>query len=363
MERLQHLFEGSVKLVDLPKEFKIAQFETPGGKVQINTIEWINAKEGEIVVKVASCGLNETDLIVKYGLLPHFKYPMAPGSSVTGEVVQVGPGAKHFKVGQKVCGVAAHGALGEYAVVNANYAVELKDKGLSASQAYVEVFEGARIDAELRRFDHETLHLARDEVHRRRDANSRLGFTGEEGAVIVYGSGAAARVAIQVLHSKNHRAVLVVPDSNTRWTPSFYDVNDSDMHMADSEIASALKFTGGIRLVLAVSQPDVGFTHLLDAMRYGGEIVVFGPHREKQLQVPLAHVIGKALVIRGAQWPDHKSLEEVLALVDKHLLHVSLNRYGFNEDEIATAFNDLENKTKFDQPIIVVSKEPQAKVA
>jgi len=43
--------------------------------------------------------------------------------------------------------------------------------------------------AELRRFEKEQKELSRDELHRRNDANARLGFTTEHGIDVVIGDG------------------------------------------------------------------------------------------------------------------------------------------------------------------------------
>jgi D-arabinose 1-dehydrogenase-like Zn-dependent alcohol dehydrogenase len=308
--------------------------------------------------------LNSTDKIAKFNLTGNLKYPVTPGSSVVGEIVQVGGGVSKFKVGHRIFGVCAHGTLAEYAIVNADYLIELRGKNLATQETFVEVFEGSRVEAELRRFEHEEKELSRDEHRRRVNANERLGYIGG-GVTIVLGEGAHARVAIQVIKatstSKDHRILLIVPDNGSRWGSSFYDIQDSDLLVSSNDVPATLKSIGGIRLAIAVDQPENGFDHLLDAMRYGGEIVVLSAHHERQLRLPLGQIVSKALVVRGAVWPDRHSLEKCLELVDRHALHVSVNRYHFTNEGVNAAFADLQHKTKFDQPVIVVSELPQPK--
>lgn len=106
-------------------------------------------------------------------MLSHLRYPITPGSMVTGKVVQMGQNVKHMKLGYQVvgsfhpllslgsksldrarllwvAGVAAHGGLAEYAVLNADYACELKKKEGATQQAFAEVFEGARCEGKPR---------------------------------------------------------------------------------------------------------------------------------------------------------------------------------------------------------------------
>jgi len=52
--------------------------------------------------------------------------------------------------------------------------------------------------------------------------------------------------------------------------------------------------------------------------------------------------------------------EKVLELVDRHALHVTVNRYKFDQEEINKAWEDLEIKTKFDQPVVIVCETIQA---
>ncbi|GAA5825992.1 hypothetical protein JCM5353_008989 [Sporobolomyces roseus] len=345
MDQLLHLFDSNVKVFEAPKVFKAARFTSPGSKLEIKEVEWVHPKEGEIVVKVFSVGLHSTDEIVKHGLLPYLKYPITPGSSFAGEVVQTGAGVKHhaYKIGHNVVGVCAHGALAEYAVVNADYVVELKKP-------------------ELRRFEKEQKELSRDETHRRNDANERLGYHGH-GIDVVIGDGGAARIAVQVLKATSVHKVqrIIVITSNDRWNAAFYDVEPSELLLTShNDLAGALKVIGGIRFAVAVNQPDDAFDQILEAMRYSSELVVLAPNHAHKLHVPLAPIVAKALSIRGAVWPDKVSLEKVLELVDRHALHVSVNRYKFDQEGINKAWEDLEMKTKFDQPVVIVSETIQA---
>ncbi|GAA5829455.1 hypothetical protein JCM3766R1_001104 [Sporobolomyces carnicolor] len=344
MERLSHLFDSAAKLDSLPSEFKCAQFS-------------------KIVVKVTSCGLHSTDQIIKHGMLSHLRYPITPGSMVTGKVVQMGQNVKHMKLGYQVVGVAAHGGLAEYAVLNADYACELKKKEGATQQAFAEVFEGARCEAELRRFEHEQKSLSKDEHRRVANANERLGFHGE-GVDVVIGHGGSARVAVQVLkHAstrKDQRVIVVT--SNDRFNHTFYDVEEADhLLLSHNEVGSALKAIGGIRFAIAACQPsDAGFEQILEAMRYASELVVLAPRHEMKLQIPLAPVVSKALSIRGAIWPDRVALDKVVEMVHERALHVSVNLYKFSPEDVNKAWNDLEEETKFDQPVVVVEETIQA---
>lgn len=57
---------------------------------------------GEIVVKVAYCGVCHTDLHIVEGELPLARLPLIPGHQVVGQVVEVGPRTERFQVGDRV---------------------------------------------------------------------------------------------------------------------------------------------------------------------------------------------------------------------------------------------------------------------
>lgn len=63
------------------------------------------AGEGQLLVKVAACGVCRTDLHVVEGELPGAKLPIIPGHQVVGEVVTVPRGERRFACGDRV-GVA-----------------------------------------------------------------------------------------------------------------------------------------------------------------------------------------------------------------------------------------------------------------
>ena len=57
---------------------------------------------GEVLVRVAACGVCRTDLHVVEGDLPLVRSPLVPGHQVVGRVEAAGPGAARFSVGDRV---------------------------------------------------------------------------------------------------------------------------------------------------------------------------------------------------------------------------------------------------------------------
>src|SRR5689334_7559167 len=95
-------------------------FERPGEPLRAVEIPAPVPGPGQVLVRVAACGVCRTDLHVVYGELPNPKLPLVPGHEIVGEVVVPGEGAKRFKSGDRVgipwlgwtCGVCAYCAGG-----------------------------------------------------------------------------------------------------------------------------------------------------------------------------------------------------------------------------------------------------------
>src|SRR5690349_25120621 len=84
---------------------------------------------GEVLVKVASAGLNGADMLQRKG-----GYPAPPGSpadipglELAGEVVGLGPGATRFDEGDRVMAIVGGGGQAELATVHERQAIRVPD--------------------------------------------------------------------------------------------------------------------------------------------------------------------------------------------------------------------------------------------
>lgn len=93
------------------------------------------AGQGELLIRVQAAGVNRPDVLQRMG-----KYPLPadaspiPGLEVAGEIVQLGAGVSHFKVGERVCALTNGGGYAEYCSVPAGQALPWPH-GFNAIQA------------------------------------------------------------------------------------------------------------------------------------------------------------------------------------------------------------------------------------
>ncbi len=89
----------------IPETMRAAVLRDHDKGLQVETIRTPHPKAGEVLIKVAACGLCHSDLHVIGGAIA-FPLPAVLGHEVTGTIVEVGPGNEHtgLEVGQNVAG-------------------------------------------------------------------------------------------------------------------------------------------------------------------------------------------------------------------------------------------------------------------
>jgi (R,R)-butanediol dehydrogenase/meso-butanediol dehydrogenase/diacetyl reductase len=85
---------------------RAARFYEPGKPLQLDIIPDPTPGEGQIVFKVARCGICGTDvhMTADHGGKPYVLYPpeTTPGHEYTGEIVAIGRGVEKFKLGDRI---------------------------------------------------------------------------------------------------------------------------------------------------------------------------------------------------------------------------------------------------------------------
>ncbi|KAF5470229.1 hypothetical protein F2P56_010754 [Juglans regia] len=123
------------------KLMKAVQYNAYGGGpdgLQHVEVPVPTPNKDEVLLRVEAASLNPFDWKVQKGMLRPFlpsKFPHIPASDVAGEVIEVGPGAKNFKVGDKIVAMTNPrngGGLAEFAVTKESLTVA-RPPGVSAA--------------------------------------------------------------------------------------------------------------------------------------------------------------------------------------------------------------------------------------
>jgi len=228
---------------------------------------------GEVLIRVASAGLNGADLHQLRGgyPAPPGSPPDIPGLELAGEVAATGPGVLRFQAGDRVMGVVGGGGQAELAVVHERQLMPVPENvELVAAGAIPEVFTTAHdaifTQAALRPGERLLVHGA-------------AGGVGT--AAVQLGAATGARVTATVRSPGNREAVAALGAE---------EVLDPEQGFAD-----AGPFDVILELVGAPNLPED-----LKALDTLGRIVVIGVGGGFKAEVNLLALMGKRATLRAS---------------------------------------------------------------
>lgn len=121
----------------LPEQMRVIEIAATGGPEMLQPAmrPLPEPAAGEILVRVAAAGVNRPDVLQRRG---HYAPPPGasdiPGLEIAGEVVAVGEGVQHYRIGDSVCALIAGGGYAEYCRVHESNALPVP-AGLSMTEA------------------------------------------------------------------------------------------------------------------------------------------------------------------------------------------------------------------------------------
>ena len=110
----------------LPSYMTVIAIRAPGGPEMLAPQErpLPVLAAGEVLIKVAAAGVNRPDVRQREGNYPPPKGATdIPGLEIAGEVVALGPDAKRWKIGDKVCALVVGGGYAQYCPAHESHAL------------------------------------------------------------------------------------------------------------------------------------------------------------------------------------------------------------------------------------------------
>ncbi|MBB2893587.1 alcohol dehydrogenase catalytic domain-containing protein [Flexivirga oryzae] len=276
---------------------------------------------GQLLVKVAYCGVCRHDLLTRAGAFPRALVPVTLGHQVSGWVAATGPDVRDFAVGDRVmtmiftgCGRCRRCAAGEEALCEEQtpqFLGEDRDGGY-AEYVVVEARTSLTVPA--------TMPLAEAAIMTCTLGTAYHAVVGRGGVqagdlVVVTGaSGGVGVHAIEVLAMLGARAVGVVSSG-----ASVGPVRQAGA--VDVIVSPDRRFSGELRrrygqadVVLdVVGEPTLNES--CHAVRPGGRVVVIGNVNGRHARIPPAYLILKEIALVGTKSCSIAEMNEVLSLV------------------------------------------------
>lgn len=316
------------------EHMRAMQLDRPGTPLVMRERELPRPGPGEVLVKVAACGVCRTDLHVVDGELPHPKHPIVPGHEIVGRVAAIGAGVRGFALGERVgvpwlgwtCGVCPYcrggrenlcdrplftgytrdGGYASHVIADERYCFPLPE-GIGDSEAAPLLCAG----------------LIGWRCYR---------FAGEGTALGLYGFGAAAHILAQVAASQGRQVYAFTRQGDTgsqefarrlgvRWAGSAEE-------LPPEPLDAAIIFAPVGALVPAA----------LRAVKKGGRVVCGGIHMSDIPSFPYAILWEEREIVSVANLT-RADANEFLTLVPKVGLHTSVKLYPLAEAN--TALDDL----------------------
>src|SRR5687768_9914924 len=306
--------------------------ETPGQPVQPRALPCPQPGPDEVLVKVVACAVCRTDLHVVDGELPDPKRPIIPGHEIIGYVVTCGANVDQFSIGERVgipwlgwtCGHCEYcrreqenlcprarftgyqidGGYADYTVADARYCFRIPD-------AYSDVEAAPLLCAGLIGY-------------------RALKMTENAGRVGIYGFGAAAHIAAQILRYQG-RTLFGFTRPGDRMAQDFARemgavwAGDSDM-MPPKKLDAAIIFAPVGALVPTA----------LRAIRPGGIVVCGGIHMSDIPAFPYDILWREKRVVSVANLT-RKDAEEFLSLAPKVPVRVRTESLPLSQANAALA--------------------------
>ncbi len=294
---------------------------------QIGAIELVDdwaaptAGAGQVVVRVAACGVCHRDLIDRDGGYPFLQRPVVTGHEVAGVVEAVGAGVGAFAVGDRVvavhrapCGACAACRAGEetrcvgspvmYGItVDGGYAerVALWESSL------VRVPDGVELEAAAVLHCTAAVALRALRAHARLAAGETVLMTGASGGVGVH--------ALQVARELGARVIAVTSSEGKVEALRALGADDVVVARDGTWHKEVMARTGGGADVALELVGAPTFNAALRSLRFGGRLVLVGNVTRERVEVNPGYVIARELGIAGSASATRAELGEVLGWV------------------------------------------------
>ncbi|AMY70190.1 NADPH:quinone oxidoreductase family protein [Frigidibacter mobilis] len=255
------------------------RLDTIGTPPRLMQIDRPTPAPGEVLVRIAACGLNFADtLMIKGAYQEAPPLPATLGMELAGTVEALGPGVEAPAIGTRVALFAGHGGLAEYGCFPATRCLPLPGSMDFVDAAAFQVAYG-------------TSHLA---------LTRRAGLQAGETLVVTGAAGGVGLTAVEIGALMGARVVAVARGEDKLAAAAAAGATvclDSD----NADLRAEVKALGGADVLYDAVGGDA-FAALFRAMRPEGRILAIGFASGTVPQIPANHLLVKNVSVMGFYW-------------------------------------------------------------
>ncbi len=246
---------------------------------------------GEVLVRIAACGLNFADLLMLRGAYQERpQLPFTLGMEASGIVEALGPGTDGPAPGTRVAAFAGQGGLAEYGCFAADRCLPLPDAMPFEEAAGFQIAYG-------------TSHLA---------LTSRAALAPGERLAVLGAAGGVGLTAVEIGKRMGAQVVAVARGAD-RLAAARAAGADHLLDAASVDLRAELKALGGVDVVYDPVGGAQGEAALA-ALRAGGRMLVIGFASGEMPHVALNRLLVKNIAVHGFYWGGYMALRpEILS--------------------------------------------------
>ena len=320
---------------------------------------------GEVLVKVAACGVNNTDVWTREGAYgadeqsawqgSAFAFPRIQGADIVGHIVAMGEGVDISRLGQRVMvnptlyGDAGHVAQGQSGLFNASYIGSERDGGFAeyacAPQQNAHVIDSSLSDAELSTFM--TSYLTAQHMLNRAALQAR------ETILVTGASGGVGSALVQLARVRGARVIAVIGRGKEQHLAGLGV--EGFVFRDEANLAAAIQ-TQWPSVAIDVIADIVGgsqVSQLLEVLRVGGRYVTAGAIAGPMVTLDWRKVYLKHLTLLGATMGTQDEAKQIVELVASGQLKPLLSA-TYALENLVQAQQDFKNKKHFGKLAIVL---------
>lgn len=328
---------------------KAAVFHGPGAGLKIEQVAEPRVGDGEILVKVAACGVCHTDLhYIEHGVATFKKPPIVLGHEASGMVAACGAGVTNVKPGERVlipavltCGKCSFCRSGRE-----NICSDMKMLGNHFDGAYAEFVAVPAKDV---------LHLPEsipleeaaiiaDAISTPYHAVKNRARVQPGDTVVVFGCGGVGINAVQLAAAAGGYVIAVdVAERKLEWARQFgaaATINAKNVERVSKEVK---KLTGGgADIAMEVIGNPRTIEEAFECVRTGGRLVVVG-YTHEAISIVAGKIMFKEIEVLGSLGCRPVDYGPLIRLVAQG--RIDLKRqvtHRFKLDEIAKAFEVMK---------------------